>query len=374
MESSKDDSTALVKSWLTEDSAGDPFWPALAMFLADLELESRDYQRHARRKARLSFEDVRQLRRLLAGLAQVESKQVRVSTDNRTAYKEGSTRLQSAFVQLAGVEGFNPDRLRTELGQRFSPAWSAWLRLTLTRDDEFGARGTFVKAVEAAHDFTDKVRRRERLTPAEVDRLYDVVQSRTGYRMGLHDPAFFGYRDDTLTWGIMEPEFEAAYRRIGRVVPLLSSLHGIRPGPSWVRRGDIDFWDYRGGDPLGEQWRYLAKDGFWDELRRRAEQVKPSGEDAPDEVEPQAPALTEPQRITLGAMNGFDPSMLASAVRICDAIEPAQRLSEETIRQAVARLIELGLAERPEGERRGARLTLEGRRLSVKIGGLSSYA
>jgi len=48
-----------------------------------------------------------------------------------------------------------------------------------------------------------------------------------------------------------------------------------------------------------------------------------------DEPE-QPPALTEPQRITLVALNGIDASKLASVARISDAIDQAQLLSEET--------------------------------------------
>jgi hypothetical protein len=86
-----------------------------------------------------------------------------------------------------------------------------------------------------------------------------------------------------------------------------------------------------------------------------------------DEEDIQPPSLTNPQHITLRAMNSFDPSVLASAAKICEAIDPIQRLSPETVRQCVNRLIDLDLAERPNGPRKGARLTNTGRRLAGKI-------
>ena len=94
---------------------------------------------------------------------------------------------------------------------------------------------------------------------------------------------------------------------------------------------------------------------------------KPSASETDDDEAQQPPALTEPQRITLCALNDFDPSVLASAVRISEAIDTTRRISEETVRQSVNRLIALELAERPEGGRKGARLTIKGRRLVGKI-------
>ena len=48
-------------------------------------------------------------------------------------------------------------------------------------------------------------------------------------------------------------------------------------------------------------------------------------------------------------------------------MDPVDLLSERTTRAAIKRLCELDLAERPEGEKQGARLTLQGRRLATKI-------
>lgn len=92
---------------------------------------------------------------------------------------------------------------------------------------------------------------------------------------------------------------------------------------------------------------------------------KPLSNDDPDDTQP--PALTDAERWTLQALAGFDPADLAKASRVSDAMPLEQHLSERTIRQAIKRLVSLGFAERPEGEKQGARLTMRGRRLATKI-------
>lgn len=79
------------------------------------------------------------------------------------------------------------------------------------------------------------------------------------------------------------------------------------------------------------------------------------------------PALTANQIIVMRTMARFDPSQLLSAARIEEAIDPSRRISVRTIGDVVRRLHELGYAERPEGDRRGARLTTRGRRILRKI-------
>jgi len=85
------------------------------------------------------------------------------------------------------------------------------------------------------------------------------------------------------------------------------------------------------------------------------------------DVEPQPPGLSRSERVTLVTLNSFDRSVLLSVAKIHAALDPTERSSEETIRKDVLKLIELDLAERPEGERKGARLTNTGRRLAGKI-------
>ncbi|MCW5755345.1 MAG: hypothetical protein KIT24_11615 [Phycisphaeraceae bacterium] len=85
------------------------------------------------------------------------------------------------------------------------------------------------------------------------------------------------------------------------------------------------------------------------------------------------PALTANQSRVLQTMALFDPSLLLSSKMIAaetedrQAIPPLPALSDETVRQCVVKLIESNLAERPEGDRSGARLTMAGRKLAGKI-------
>ncbi len=89
--------------------------------------------------------------------------------------------------------------------------------------------------------------------------------------------------------------------------------------------------------------------------------------DREEHDEPAGPALTPNQQRVLQTMARFDASRLLSCAVIAPKMDPAIRLSEEAVRQCVAKLIELNLAERPEGERSGARLTIPGRKLAGKI-------
>lgn len=88
---------------------------------------------------------------------------------------------------------------------------------------------------------------------------------------------------------------------------------------------------------------------------------------ADDDEATSAPALTKNERLVLVALARFDAAVLASIEDIHDAMDPAERLSLRAIGPAVNKLIANGLAERPEGDRQGARLTIKGRRLASKI-------
>ena len=79
------------------------------------------------------------------------------------------------------------------------------------------------------------------------------------------------------------------------------------------------------------------------------------------------PGLSPNVTLVVETMARFDGSRLLSAKRIEEEMNLAHRLSERTIRKVVVRLIELELAERPDGKRSGARLTMKGRRLAPKI-------
>jgi hypothetical protein len=84
-------------------------------------------------------------------------------------------------------------------------------------------------------------------------------------------------------------------------------------------------------------------------------------------------ALTANQARVLRAMDRFDASLLLSTATIAnetedqDALPPVPQLADETVRQCVGKLIESGLAYRPQGPRGGARLTTAGRKLAAKI-------
>ena len=78
-------------------------------------------------------------------------------------------------------------------------------------------------------------------------------------------------------------------------------------------------------------------------------------------------ALTANQSRVLQTMARFDASRLLSSKMIADEMDASARLSEETVRKCVGKLIESQLAERPEGGRSGARLNNAGRKLAGKI-------
>jgi len=101
-------------------------------------------------------------------------------------------------------------------------------------------------------------------------------------------------------------------------------------------------------------------------IMARAERETPQQEQVEvNELPP--PALTRAEQLTLQALATFDPPDLASIDRVYKAMDPANRISERTIGKAIAKLVEVGLAERPEGARQGARCTLRGRRLVPMI-------
>ncbi|RMF00583.1 MAG: hypothetical protein D6773_11225 [Alphaproteobacteria bacterium] len=94
---------------------------------------------------------------------------------------------------------------------------------------------------------------------------------------------------------------------------------------------------------------------------------QPGRQVTPDDDDQPPPALTANEVAVLRTLASIDPAELASVARVEAAMDRAQRVSEKTIRLAIRRLVGLGLAERPEGDRRGARLTIAGRRLVRKI-------
>ncbi len=96
---------------------------------------------------------------------------------------------------------------------------------------------------------------------------------------------------------------------------------------------------------------------------------KVAGAKAPDHPDdpPASPALNVNQLRVLLTMARFDASVLASAEMIVGEMDPKERLSVGTVDKYVRKLIDAGLAERPNGGKSGARLTIAGRRLAGKI-------
>jgi len=232
VESRNDDSPALAKSWLNVDNAGELYWPTVAALLADLRSSLPTYLRAARRRQRLTFDQARELRRLLAGLDQVESKRRCISTEDRRTYEDGAKRLQNAFAELASLEGLAVAALRRELRQRFSPAWCAYLDLSAQGLDE----ETYVRVHRDAHFYTAKVRAKQRLTPKEVDRLWAVTFSQFVFQARSPE-VVEGDRRPTI-----EQETEPAYCRLWRVTPVLASRFGLDSAgylADFERRG---FW------------------------------------------------------------------------------------------------------------------------------------
>lgn len=88
--------------------------------------------------------------------------------------------------------------------------------------------------------------------------------------------------------------------------------------------------------------------------------------EAQDAEELPAP-LRPADQLVLRTMDTFDPRVLLSLRQIHLAMDTSVRIQERSIGSSLDRLIEYGLAERPEGERSGARLTISGRKLAKNL-------
>lgn len=85
------------------------------------------------------------------------------------------------------------------------------------------------------------------------------------------------------------------------------------------------------------------------------------------DAEVKVPPLTENEVAVITTLARFDPVRLASVAMIESEMDAGSRRSPRKIGEAVNRLIELELAERPRGDRSGARLTTAGRRVARKV-------
>ncbi len=87
-----------------------------------------------------------------------------------------------------------------------------------------------------------------------------------------------------------------------------------------------------------------------------------TAEDDPPGDNTERLSLTQNQKLVRDAMAAHEGAELLS-VRACKGLIPTgKRLGNVTVRKCVKELIEKGLAERPQGPRKGARLTPKGRR------------
>ncbi len=77
--------------------------------------------------------------------------------------------------------------------------------------------------------------------------------------------------------------------------------------------------------------------------------------------------LSRPERMVLTTLSTVDGACLLSVREIVERMPRGEQIAAETARKALNKLIECELAERPEGSRRGARLTNSGRRQAGKI-------
>jgi hypothetical protein len=96
-------------------------------------------------------------------------------------------------------------------------------------------------------------------------------------------------------------------------------------------------------------------------IDRVTERIADESEDFPPHT------LTANDEAVLRTMVDYPGDRLMSIRDIRNAMEPGERLSDRTVRTVLNRLIENSLAERPEGSRSGARLTLAGRRRARQI-------
>jgi hypothetical protein len=76
------------------------------------------------------------------------------------------------------------------------------------------------------------------------------------------------------------------------------------------------------------------------------------------------PSLSENQRRVIDTLAEWSTDRLGKVEDIADSMSPAVALSPRTIRPIVNELISRGLAERPQGERCGCRLTVAGRKMA----------
>ncbi|MEM8495759.1 MAG: hypothetical protein AAF663_10275, partial [Planctomycetota bacterium] len=130
-----------------------------------------------------------------------------------------------------------------------------------------------------------------------------------------------------------------------------------------VRRAAIDMrhWAEGMAEP-GSASASAISDAQTSESSLGSQTARPAEAEDADHLSPLA--LPKNEQLTLQTLASFDPSLLNVTADICNAMSPSERLSERTVRTAINKLIDKGLAERPEGKKLGARATIKGRKLA----------
>ena len=128
--------------------------------------------------------------------------------------------------------------------------------------------------------------------------------------------------------------------------------------------------DYPDGNPVYlDELPMLAQ--FIANHMSDADSVEPSTSDQPAESSldsDESPiSLDKKQKWVMAAMARSELSDLLSLDTICTAAASEGNVSERTAGTIVKKFISLKLAERPQGDKKGARLTTRGRRLATKI-------
>lgn len=193
---------------------------------------------------------------------------------------------------------------------------------------------------------------------AEALRCGDEVSRATGLANAIHGFQLRASQPSDAAGRVAAGWVERSREPAARLRELLPDLAKA------TEAGGVDasaLWRLRAGDRFGDAWpaaRVLL-------VRLLESEPGPAEPEPSEDTEP--PALTKTDEAVLVAMSEPDGATLLSAAAIAGLMPLAERLSEKTIGASVRRLIDLQLAERPEGPRQGARLTTQGRRIAAGL-------